>query len=435
VRTDRGDQHLTRSLPRVVSDFARHHAFGDKPHIVVDRECMAAEFLHQYASTYAVITLLKTNQYQDLSSFQSVSDFVPITYDHNGQVTQDLASAVFELAIPNQDEPLELSVALIRDHRRHQTVDPTPDEVEAHWQLHQSHWMDLDWQATPSPTGTTTPKLIPIVSTQSVTNPQQLVDWYRHRWQAQENVIKDFLLPLGLDTNHGYVKSPVDNAELAKPRQTLTKRLQRLERWRQSALQRSQSASRRARDLQRHLHQVIDQHMRYVNMPQPHTLTQPTLPNDSDLETYQQQQYQQIRQLVHKSDTDFRKAQQYAQQLCQAQRDLIDLDQRDRPMFELDNRKDQLMSALKVGLTNLVMWAREHLFPESYAHATWKRLKSFFNLPGQLHMTATHCLVYLRPFNPLDLRRDLQQLCQRVNLAQLNLPDGRILEFHIDNMP
>ena len=355
-----------------------------------------------------------------------------ISYDHQGQLTQDLASAIFELAVPNQEKPLTLSVALIRDHRRHQTIDPTSDELEAHWQTHRSHWMHIDWHPTPVPAGTTSPKLIPIVSTQPVADPQQLVDWYRHRWQAQENVIKDFLLPIGLDTNHGYAKSPVENSETAKPRHTLTKRIQRLERWRKSALQRSQRASQRARNLQLRIHDLIDQHTHYINQAQPHDLTPPTIPDHMHIDTYQRQQYQQIRTLVNKSDIDFNKAQHYAQQLCQAQRDLLDLNQRDRPMFELDNRKDQLMSALKVALTNLVMWARQHLFPESYAHATWKRLQPFFNLPGRLQVTTTQCSVYLRPFRPLDLQRDLQKLCDIVNRAHLSLPDGRILQFHMD---
>ena len=39
-----------------------------------------------------------------------------------------------------------------------------------------------------------------------------------HRWPAQENIIKDYLLPLGLDTNHGFTKVAVENSEVAKRR-------------------------------------------------------------------------------------------------------------------------------------------------------------------------------------------------------------------------
>jgi hypothetical protein len=34
-----------------------------------------------------------------------------------------------------------------------------------------------------------------------------LAQTYIRRWPVQENIIRDFLLPLGLDTNHGYYYS------------------------------------------------------------------------------------------------------------------------------------------------------------------------------------------------------------------------------------
>jgi hypothetical protein len=36
---------------------------------------------------------------------------------------------------------------------------------------------------------------------------------------AQEHVLKDFLVPLGLDTNHGFAKTPMINSEVAKKRE------------------------------------------------------------------------------------------------------------------------------------------------------------------------------------------------------------------------
>ena len=59
---------------------------------------------------------------------------------------------------------------------------------------------------------------------------------YSARWPQQENVIRDWLLPLGLDTNHGY----------AKQRATLEERRDRLQRWAASARVRYGRADRRA---------------------------------------------------------------------------------------------------------------------------------------------------------------------------------------------
>jgi hypothetical protein len=49
----------------------------------------------------------------------------------------------------------------------------------------------------------------------------ELAQTYIHRWPAQENVIKDYLLPLGLDTNDGFAKVAVENSEVAKRRTLL----------------------------------------------------------------------------------------------------------------------------------------------------------------------------------------------------------------------
>lgn len=56
-----------------------------------------------------------------------------------------------------------------------------------------------------------------------------------HRWPAQENVIKDWLLPLGLDINHGFAKTLVVNSEVSKKREALEKRLGNIQRWGEAA--------------------------------------------------------------------------------------------------------------------------------------------------------------------------------------------------------
>jgi hypothetical protein len=66
-------------------------------------------------------------------------------------------------------------------------------------------------------------------------------------------------------------------------------------------------------------------------------------------------------------------------------RALEELKEQERSMYELDNRKDQVMTICKVTVANIAMWARDHYFPASYAQATWKRLLPFFQLPGTIH--------------------------------------------------
>jgi hypothetical protein len=100
-------------------------------------------------------------------------------------------------------------------------------------------------------------------------------------------------------------------------------------------------------------------------------------------------------------------------------------------MYELDHRKDQVMTVCKVALANVAMWVRDHYFPASFAHATWLRLLPFFRLPGTITRDATTIHVELSPFNDRALNRDLALLCERVNQASPRLPDGRLLSFTI----
>jgi hypothetical protein len=140
-----------------------------------------------------------------------------------------------------------LQVALIRDLRR--LVPNTPPEEDLNDNPGLPPWWRENWQAVPAKAEPTTAKLIPIVTTAACIDAVELAQTYIRRWPRQENVIRDYLLPLGLDTNHGYGKSPVPNSEVSKKRATLEKRLSDLKRWAPAAREHSNKASVRHRRL------------------------------------------------------------------------------------------------------------------------------------------------------------------------------------------
>ena len=100
--------------------------------MIVDREGMATEFLASlHEQGRHVMTILQTNQYQDLSSFSEVGTFVPLSTDAHGQVIRGVAPA--RIVLPREDHPdapLCLQVALIRDLRRFVPLEPNPEEAE-----------------------------------------------------------------------------------------------------------------------------------------------------------------------------------------------------------------------------------------------------------------------------------------------------------------
>lgn len=448
--TYRGDQHLTLGLPLIIAHYEQTVAQAQVRRIIVDREGMAAEFLASlHEASRMVVTVLRTDQYRDLASFSQVGEFVPLSTNAQGQIVREVAPA--HIALPRPDHPgevLPLRVALIRDLRRMVPVQPNQEDTDLpqHWDADlartQRQWWEEGWQATAAPATETTPKLIPIVTTAHTMDAIELAQTYIHRWPAQENVIKDYLLPLGLDTNHGFAKTPVENSEVAKRRSSLEKRLATLKQWAESAGKRSRQAGKRHDHLRERLKSRADELYRELGLHQStlelqgvadHVLRREIKERkaviDAELEQLRIKEWRAYEQC----NQEFRKQERY----CKEQRDVLraleDLAEKERTMYELDHRKDQVVTVCRVALANLAMWVRDHYFPASYAHATWLRLVPFFRLSGTVVPNASRVQVELRPFNDRALNRDLALLCERVNEASPRLPDGRLLRFTISS--
>ena len=450
--THRGDHHLTSGLPAIVTRYEGQAGVFSIGRIIVDREGMAAEFLATLrAAGRTVISVLRADQYSGLECFTDVGSFVPLRVSQQGQVVREVAPASIALPLPDHPgESLLLRVALIRDLRCHLPVLPSKEDREypkrwdADLDWHERMWWDEGWQATPTPATPTAPKLIPIVTTAPTIDAIELAQAYTKRWVAQENIIRDFLRPLGLDTNHGYGKAPVENSEVGKRRAALEKRLANVQRWADAARKRSHNASklytkrcRLTKERATALYRVLNDHQ--IELEQQGTqswLLRKTIKEekavaDAEIEEYQRRQWK----AYETSNREHAKCERY----CREQRDLLraleDLTTNERAMYELDNRKDQVMTVFKVALANVVMWTRDHYFPESFAHATWQRLAPFFHLPGLVVPGPTTVCVELRPFNDRQYNRDLVRLCERVNAAAPQLPDGRRLLFQVRDGP
>ena len=444
--THRGDQHLTAGLPAIIARYEQQKTHAHVKRIIVDREGMATEFLASlHAKGRTVVTILLTNQYQGLTSFCDVGTFVPLSTDAKGQLLREVAPA--RITLPRPDHPGEqlcLQVALIRDLRRFVPVVADPEEADLpqRWDADQERtdprWWEKGWQATAAPAKEITAKLIPIVTTAPTIDAVELAQTYIHRWPAQENVIKDYLLPLGLDTNHGFAKVAVENSEVAKRRTLFEQRLSRLKQWAQSAGTREAQASKRRERLRKAYKSRSNELYQELGLYQS-TLEEQGVADyvlrreikerkaviDAELEQRGAKEWRAYEQC----NQEFRKQERYCQEQREVLRTLEDMDAKERRMYEIDNRKDQVMTICRVALANLAMWTRDQYFPASYAHATWHRLLPFLQLPGTITRDATTIQVELTPFNDRALNRDLAFLCERVNQAAPHLPDGRQLSF------
>ena len=101
--------------------------------------------------------------------------------------------------MPHPGQELDLRVALIRDLRRRVPCEVRPEDGALRWDekpdgTHE-RWLEAGWQATPLPASPTVPKLIPIVTTAREADAVELAHTYTRRWPAQENAIRDWLIP------------------------------------------------------------------------------------------------------------------------------------------------------------------------------------------------------------------------------------------------
>jgi hypothetical protein len=440
--TYRGDQHLTMGLPQMLHCYEQAIGQVAVLRVVVDREGVAAEFLAQLQQEgRQVVTLLRADQYQTEESFAQVGDWEPWRYNRSGQVICEVAAARFALKRPGDADPaVSVEVALIRDWRKLQPVEGVGEGADdSDWQAdlpeHQrSFWAD-GWQARPAPAVPVTPKLLPVITTGHGMEAVELAQTYFRRWSCQENAIRDWLIPLNLDTNHGYAKEHVVNSELVKRQLVAQGRQQRLQRLAQTCRGRLRDLREQDQELQEQVH-AYEQRGRELSLQlMLFEATGQTEERDYfPLKARQAATEWEVRQRKVRLEKHavqrlrlLNKCESYCRALRQVLRRQEDLETQAREMYELDHSKDQIMTLLKVGLANLGMWVRDQYFGESYQHCGWHRLLPFFKLGGWITTTTNEVQLELCAFNNRALVRDLEVVCHKVNASGASLPDGRRL--------
>jgi hypothetical protein len=442
--TQRGDCHLTVGAPQMLHSYEQAIGQAHVQRVVVDREGMAAEFLaQQKLEGRQVITRLQADQYAGEESFDQVGEWHPWRYNRRGQLICEVAAARFMLKRQDQASPaVEVEVALIRDWRKMLPVEETKETVETgDWQAdlidHQRHFWEEGWQALPAPAALTTAKLIPVITTGHGMEAVELARTYFRRWNWKANALRDWLIPLNLDTNHGYAKEQVVNSELAKRQGVLEGREHRLEHL-------TQISRARLADLRDQDHQLEAQAHRYEQ--QWMELSERLIPLEAAGQTQERDSFPlKARQLAADWEVRQRKAklekhavrrlriltkcEGYCRELRQVLRQQEDLEAQARDMYELDQGKDQIMTLFKVGLANLGMWVRDQYFGESYQHCGWQRLWPFFKLGGWVITTASEVQLELCAFNNRALLRDArggvsQSQCWRSHLARWQTAGG-----------
>jgi len=421
MRTYRGDTHLIGGM---VDGTAYYEGLAESrrlTHQIFDREGLSVAHFKDLLGgeeRRQFITCLKSNQYEGVDSFELSTSFVPFRHDKHGKVVQEIAEASYVLKDRRVGEDgLPLRAILLR-----KPTDEADDEVDDEVRLHVV--VTSDWE-TPA---------------------ADIARLYRNRYPKQENAIRDWWLPLGGDVNVGYDKREIENSELAKRKTELETQLETLERYIAACQARLQNAQRQ---YQKHTERYQTE-WQAARRALREAIQQRDARGDAALAIYQWAQAEEVRiqeQLeprharvkatAERLEKERDKQQRYCEEQQKKKRALAEISQKmaSCPMYELDDRKDQLLSALRLCLGNVLQWLRDTVFPESYTNATYKTLAPFVQMGGFVIEHPDRIEVFLDGFWQSAKQQDLEEVVAHCNTQSLTAPDGRPLRFGICPAP
>jgi hypothetical protein len=339
MKTYRGDTHLIEGMVRGTAYYEGIMESRRLTPQIFDREGLAVahfkELLQEPQRHF--ITCLPSNQYDGLESFEAVTSFEPFRYDRQGKVIQEIAEAHYTLKDRRRgEEDLAVRAILLRE--------PIAEGSDGEAKLMVNVTLDQEIEAA------------------------EVAGLYQARKVVQENAIRDWWKPLGGDVNIGYAKQQVENSELAKQKADLEKSLTRLADWLVACQKRLHKAQ--------HHHQRLTEHYLIALREAQQKLLVATQRRQEpegtasypwgqaekvNLEAELAALYQQVERAEQEVEDELAKRQRYRQEEAIKKESLTKINQalRHKPMYELDDRKDQLMGTLRVCLTNVLQRLRD----------------------------------------------------------------------------
>lgn len=269
--------------------------------------------------------------------------------------------------------------------------------------------------------------------------PHQL---YVGRWHSQERVFRDMRPCQNLDAHYGQKKVAVPNRRQARARDSLHRNLRTWEK-------RVATAQRKVQECTQKLGAVEEQarQKRAANQAGVAELRQAsreaTTPKQRERLVVQAErlaakgQVQQVRlqERRRRLAADLRSWQKkLTQRQGEHEKVVQALDElKDRPFYDFDLEKDDLMTYLRMAGENAHRFVQERYFSgtllEKADEATLVRL--VYNRPGWVRQQGQHLHVLLQCYDDSDLQTAVAQACQRVNQAQITLVSGHRLHMAV----
>ena len=240
----------------------------------------------------------------------------------------------------------------------------------------------------------------------------KIVDKYKDRWDLQENSFKQMKPSLYLDTNHG------TDVIAQKDNRVIKRRVKELEKKIQAKEKKIDNALIKIRKAEESLNQIDER----INKDET---------NIKDLEQYKKRLIR--REKIKSSIASYRQKCKTDQlKLEELNKELESIEQ-SQVLYEIDSRKDHIMTNLETALNNVDLFVKEHYLPEQYRRSDFRTVRDIlYRQQGKCLETKDEIKITL---NHYDQEPEHQMLAEfaskKVNDAQLITENGRRLIMNV----
>jgi phosphopantetheine adenylyltransferase len=410
MRSGPGDDHMTRTLLPLVQHFLTLVDQERVRGIVADQEMRSvALFLALEAIELGFVTVGRTPKQE--AAFEVEGLFVPYLRDpETGELTHWVAHAHTLLQDRKKGLSFQAEVTLVVDCRAGMPGRLIPV-------LHCLRAQD-----------------VPVELPHGV---------YVGRWEGQERVFRDMRACQNLDANYGQKKIAVPNRPQERKRDDLRRKLQTREKQVATAQRKVQEYTERIEALEQEAQQKqAENRAEVVALHQ--AGQDATIPKRQERLLVQAErlaakgQVQQVRfQERRRRLRAHQRTWQHKLEERQGKREKVvqvlqELEE-ERPFYDFDLEKDDLMTYLRMAGENAHRFVQEQYFAdtllEKVDEATMARL--VYNQPGWVRRQGQYLHVLLQGYSDPEVQAAVAQACQRVNQAQVELPSGHRLRIEV----
>jgi len=411
VHSGPGDDHMTRTLLPFVQHFLTLVDQEQVRGIVADQEMRSvALFLALEAMELGFVTIGRTPTPDQEVTFEVEGLFLPYLREpETGELTHWVAHAHTLLQDRKRGLSFQAEVTLVVDCRAGMPGRLIPV-------LHSLRTQD-----------------VPVELPHGV---------YVGRWEGQERVFRDMRACQNLDANYGQKKIAASNRPQERRREGLRRKLQTCENQVATAQRKVQEYTERIEALEQEAQQKQAESQAEVTALRRASREAATKQRQWLLVQAERMagkgQVQQVRfqerqrRLVAHQRTWQQKLEARQGKWEKAAQTLQELEE-DRPFYDFDLEKDDLMTYLRMAGENAHRFVQEHYFAGTLLgkvdEATMVQV--LYNQPGWVRRQGQYLYVLLHGYGDPEVQAAVAQACQRVNQVQVELPSSHRLHMEV----